>query len=140
MIGSRITGLARREPSLKPRIAAHDAGLAGLFDALLDRRNEFARHGTADDAVLELDTLAGPVGFDPQPHVTVLAAAAGLLDVLAFGLDRAANGLAIGHLRLADIGLDLELALHAIDDDLEVQLAHAGDQRLPRLLVGRHAE
>jgi hypothetical protein len=31
---------------------------------------------------------------------------------------------------------DLELALQAVDDDLEVQLAHAGDDGLPRLFVG----
>ena len=54
-----------------------------------------------------------------------LAAATGLLDVLAFALDFAANGFAVGNLRLADVGLDLELAPHAINDDFEVQLAHA---------------
>ena len=49
-------------------------------------------------------------------------------------------GLAEGHLRLADVGLDLELALHAVDDDLEVQLAHARDDRLAGLGVGAHPE
>ena len=36
--------------------------------------------------------------------------------------------------------LHAELALHAIDQHLEVQLAHAADQRLPGLLVDPHAE
>src|SRR5690606_21381795 len=63
-----------------------------------------------------------------------------LPDELALLLDRLANGLAVGDLRLADVRLDLELALHAVDDDLEVQLAHARDDGLPRLLVGAHAE
>src|SRR5438477_182223 len=31
-------------------------------------------------------------------------------------------------------------SLEAVDDDLEVELAHAGDQRLAGLLVGGHAE
>ena len=44
---------------------------------------------------------------------------------LAFLLDACANRLAVRDLRLADVRLDLELALHALDDDLEVQLAHA---------------
>jgi hypothetical protein len=35
---------------------------------------------------------------------------------------------------------DAEFALHAVDDDLEVQLAHAGDDGLARFLVGAHAE
>ncbi len=51
-----------------------------------------------------------------------------------------ADGLAVSHLRLADVGFDLELALHAVDDDLEVQLAHAGDDGLAGFLVGVHAE
>ena len=72
--------------------------------------------------------------------MAVLAAAAGLADELAFLLDLAADGLAVGDLRLADVGLDLELALHAVDDDLQVQLAHAGDDGLAGLLVGADAE
>ena len=99
-----------------------------------------ARHRAADHAVDELVPLARGVRLDLQPHVAVLAAAAGLAHELAFALDRAADGLAVGDLRLADVGLDLELALHAVDDDLEVQLAHARDDRLPRLLVGADAE
>src|SRR5581483_5413659 len=40
-----------------------------------------------------------------------------------------------GHLRLAHRGVHAELAHHAVDDDLQVQFAHAGDERLPCLLV-----
>ena len=72
--------------------------------------------------------------------MAVLAAAAGLAHELAFLLDLGADRLAVGDLRLADVRLDLELALHAVDDDLEVQLAHAGDDRLAGLLVGADAE
>jgi hypothetical protein len=48
-------------------------------------------------------------------------------------LDGLLDRLAVGHLRLADVGLDLELALHAVDEDVEVQLAHALDDRLAGL-------
>jgi len=44
------------------------------------------------------------------------------------------------HLRLADVGLDIEFALHAIDDDLKVQLTHSGDDRLAGFLIRMHAE
>src|SRR3546814_8143406 len=54
---------------------------------------------------------------DLQHHMAELALAAGLTHELAFLLDRLADGLAIGHLRLADIGLDVELALHAVNQD-----------------------
>ncbi len=69
-----------------------------------------------------------------------LAAAAGLADELALDLAGVADGLAIGHLRLADIGFDAELAAHAVDDDVQVQLAHPGNDGLRGLLVGLHPE
>ena len=67
-------------------------------------------------------------------HVTVVARAAGLADVLAFGFGGLANRLAERHLRLAHIGFHLVLALHAVHEDLEVQLAHAADDRLARIV------
>ena len=74
--------------------------------------------------------LPGWLRLDADLDVAVLAAAAGLADVLAFGFGVLADGLAIRHLRLADVGFDVELAHHAVDDDFEVQLAHAADDGL----------
>ena len=79
-------------------------------------------------------------GVDVDDDVAVLAASAGLLDQLAFALGGLGDGLAIGDLRLAGVGLDLEFAQHAVADDFEVQLAHAGDDRLAGVLVGEDAE
>ena len=73
-------------------------------------------------------------------RVAVLAAAAGLLGVLHLAVGRTRQRFLVGHLRLADARLDAELALQAVDDDLEVQLAHAGDHDLAGLLVGLDAE
>ncbi len=84
--------------------------------------------------------LPGLVGLDADLHVAVVARAAGLPDVLAFGLGGLANGLAIGHLGLAHVGLDLVLAHHAVDDDLQVQLAHAADDGLARIRIRMHLE
>ena len=50
------------------------------------------------------------------------------------------DALAVGHLRPADVGVHFELAQQAVDDDLQMELAHAGDDGLARLLVGAHAE
>jgi hypothetical protein len=50
------------------------------------------------------------------------------------------DGFAVGDLRLADVGFHLELALHAVDEDVEVQLAHALEDGLTGLLVGVDAE
>ena len=69
--------------------------------------------------------------------MAVLAAAAGLADELALGVhDGLAGGLAVGDLRLTDVAINLELATQTVDDDLEVQLAHAGDDGLTGLVVG----
>ena len=73
-------------------------------------------------------------------RVTVLAAAAGLANVFAFRLGVLADGLAIRHLRLADIGLDFVLAHHAVDDDFQMQLAHAADDGLPAVGIGVNFE
>ena len=72
--------------------------------------------------------------------MAVLTAAAGLLDEAVFLVHGLSDGLAVGDLRLADVGLDAELAPHAVDDDFKMQLAHAGDDGLTRLLVGRDTE
>ena len=57
--------------------------------------------------------------------MTILAAAAGLLDVLPFRLRRSENRLAIRHLRLSYIGNNVELALHTVDENFQMQFAHA---------------
>src|ERR687884_454495 len=44
--------------------------------------------------------------------------------------------LAVGHLGSADVGVDAVLAHQPVDDHLQVQLAHAGDDRLAGLGVG----
>ena len=66
----------------------------------------------------------------------VLAASAGLANVFAFRFGVPANGLAIRHLRLADIRLNFVLAHHAVDDDFQMQLAHAADDGLSAVGIG----
>ena len=72
--------------------------------------------------------------------VPVLTAAAGLANVFAFRLRVLANGLAIRDLRLADVGLDLVLAHHAVDDDFQMQFAHAADDGLSAVGIGVNLE
>src|SRR4029453_8793608 len=107
---------------------------------LLDGRDEFARHRAALDRIDELEALAREVGLHLEPDVTVLAATARLLDELAFLLDLLLDRFAIRDLRRPDVRLDAELALHPVDQDLEVQLAHPRDDRLARLPVGAQRE
>ena len=60
--------------------------------------------------------------------------------VTALGARRLRDGLAIGDLEPADLGVDAELAAQAIDEDLEVELAHAGDGGGAGLRVDADAE
>ncbi len=125
-----------------------DGGIAGehacgerLLDALVDRRDVLLRDASTRDLVDELVATAGARRFDVDDDVRELAHAAGLLDVAVDDLlDGLRDGLAVGDLWLADVGVDLELAHHAVDDDLEVEFAHPGDDRLRRLFVGADLE
>ena len=44
------------------------------------------------------------------------------------------------HLRLADVRFDAKFALHPVDDDFKVQLAHAGKNRLAGVDIGIHPQ
>ena len=72
--------------------------------------------------------------------MAILALAARLAHELAFLAHGLANRFAIRDLRLADVRLDVELALHAINKDLKMQLAHAGDDRLAGFFVRANTE
>src|SRR5205809_4178426 len=123
------------------RIAGEDAVLERLLHPLLHRPDVLPRDRAPDDLVLEDEAGARRPRLEVDDHVAVLAAAPGLPDEPALDVfDALADGLAVGDLGPADVGLHLELALHPVHDDLEVQLAHPGDDRLVRLRVGVHAE
>ena len=122
------------------RVPGVRARLERLADAHVDRLDVLARDDAADDLVDELVALAVLVGLDLDDDVAVLALAAGLLDVAVVALRGAADRLPVGHVRPADVGRDLELADHAVDEDVQVQLAHAGDSGLAALLVRVDAE
>ncbi len=92
------------------------------------------------DLVLEHVAGARLAGIEVDLGVAVLAAAAGLLGVLHLAVGRTGQRFLVGDLRTADARLDVELALQAVDDDLEVQLAHAGDDDFAGRLIGLHAE
>src|SRR5690606_20839559 len=64
----------------------------------------------------------------------------GLTHELAFDLTSVASGFTVGHLRLTDVGFNVELALHAVNQNVQVQLAHTTNDGLAGLFVGAHTE
>src|SRR5262249_10369664 len=133
-----VFAVHQRDAQIDHRIARLDAVLERLLDALFHGRDVLRGNRAALDLVDELKALAGR-RLEVQVDDPVLARATGLAYELAFDLlGRAAHGLAVGHLRTTDVGLHAELPSHAVNEHLEVQLAHARDLRLAGLFVGAH--
>src|SRR3954471_17746500 len=94
------------------------SGLGGFAKPLLDRRDIFLRDVAALDLVEELEARPAFARDDVDLDLAELTGAARLLLVGVGQVDRLREILAISDLRSADIGLDLELALHAVDENL----------------------
>src|SRR5918994_4643994 len=135
--------VAERHLDVDQRVTGDDTELHRLLDALVDGGDVLARDASTGDGVDELvaavTLTAGRLDVDDD--LGELARPTGLL-LVGVGdlLDLAADGLAISHLGLADVGLDAELALHPFDEHLEVQFAHAGDDGLAGVVVGADLE
>ena len=67
--------------------------------------------------------------------MTILTFTAGLAHVLGFLGDSLGDGFLVGDLRCADIRLHLELPQQAVNDDFQMKLAHAGDDRLTSFFI-----
>src|SRR5690606_429449 len=129
------------------RVTRDDTILQLFEGPFLDRRHVFLGNHTTDDFGSELEVhlfvaflVRLSERLDTQPDMTELTATTGLTNELAFLLDTAADGFAVGDLRLADVGFHLELATHAVNDDIQVQFTHTGDDGLTSLFVGLDAE
>ena len=131
-----VRPVEQRHLDVDDRVPGVDPGLELLADALVDGLDVLARDRPADDLVDELVARALLGRLELDDGVAVLALAAGLADEATVALGGTTDRLAVGDLRLADVGGDLELADHAVDEHVEVELAHAGDERLGRLRVG----
>ncbi len=125
------------------REAGENAGFHGFLHACIDGRNEFLGDVAAGNLVGELVGLAlfGVQRFEVHQNLCELAGTTSLLLVRVFLVhDGLADRLAVCNLRVTDVALHLELTTHTVDDDVELQLAHAGDQGLAGLFVGLHLE
>src|SRR5262249_4702631 len=112
--------------------------------ARLDRGEELGRDDPSLGPVHEVEhrgTLGLGLGFEVDGDLGVEAGAAGLADAGSLHpLDRAPDRLAVADPRPAHVDLQLEITDHPVLEDLQVQLPHAGDQRLAGLLVDPELE
>src|SRR6476661_1381776 len=134
-----VGAVVERRTDTHERVAGEHAVLHGVLDTGVHRRDVLTRDTATGDTVDELvhrAVLGLAQRLEADLDLGELARATGLLLVRVVVLeDGTTDRLAVGHLRLADVGLDLELALHAVHEDVEVQLSHAGDDRLAGVLV-----
>ena len=135
-----VLAVVERDAQVHHRVARELALAQRLDDALLDGRDERPRDRAADDLVDELEAVAALQGLDPDPAVPVLAPPAALLLVLALGLGRAGDGLAVGHVGRGQLHRDAEAPLDALGHHLDVHLGEPADQEVARLLVAVHVE
>src|SRR5215218_6986509 len=128
------------DPHIYHGVACDNAGIQRLLDALVNAGDVLPRDDAADDLVVELVAcLVVVLGVDDR--MAVLAPATRLPHEPALdALHALADGLAVCDLRTADVRVNPELAQKPVDDDLQVQLAHAGDDGLPCLLVAANGE
>src|SRR3990167_10421829 len=67
--------------------------------------------------------------------MSVLASSSRLTNIFALCFRHLFDGLFVGDLGFANVGLYLKLALHAIYHDFEMKLSHTRDNRLPSLYI-----
>ena len=135
-----ILAVDQRDLDVDHREAGDHASAEHALDALLDAGDVFLRNRTADDLGLEHVATTRLVRLDHEAHGRELAGTAGLLLVGVVHIGRLGDALTERHLRRADIRIDLVGALQDVDLDVEMELAHALEDGLARLVIGRHAE
>jgi hypothetical protein len=93
----------------------------------------------AHDFVIKFKAFAllpcGSMTFEPA--VAVLTTAAGLTNEETFETSTDfADGFAVSNLRFADVAVHVEFTGHAVDDDIQVEFAHTGDDGLAGFRIG----
>ena len=70
--------------------------------------------------------------------MTILTLAAGLTGIFHINIRTSANSFLIGNLRRANICLDLKLSQESVNNDLQMELTHTGNDGLPgfRICIG----
>src|SRR5690606_7749575 len=79
-------------------------------------------------------------GRDFKLDTRKLSGTAGLFLMGVIDFNSFTEGFTISHLRSTNIGFHFEFALHAINQNVEVKLAHALDDRLTGFVVGGYLE
>ena len=111
-----------------------------LLNPLVDRGPVALRDRSPDDLVNELIPDAAVDRLDHDVAVAELAAAACLLAIAAVGAGPGTDRLEVGHARRVQLDVNGEAPLCTLERDLDVHLAHPGEDLLPGLLITTEAQ
>lgn len=124
------------DANVDDRITGDDAVEHRFHATCLAGVDEFFRDGAANDFVFDRDALAWLAWEDLGIGVSVLTTTTRLLNHFAFTVGLFCQSFAIGDLWLASVGFDFVLALETVAKNFQMQLTHAGDDRLTGFFVG----
>ena len=117
------------------RIARNNAVYHSFLDSVFGWLYVFLGDYAADNFVDEFVVLALFQRLENDFRMPILAAAARLADKLADAGSGLRDSFAVGDLRLAGIGLNLEFAEKSVTDNFQVKLAHTRNEGLSGFLV-----
>ncbi len=115
----------KRYLDINAGVSGSGAALQGLDQAFLNGGDVLPGNIAALDLVDKLEALAWRQRLQGEYNMRILPVPAALLAKTLLMLDAFADGLAIGHLGHAAVHRDIELAAQTVQDDLQMQLAHA---------------
>src|SRR5690606_12343409 len=124
-----IGAVKQRGLQAKQRITRQNTVLHLLSDAFFNGRDVLLRNDTTNDFVNKFETFY-IAGLEPDNHVTILATTTGLFHELVVDLDSRCDLFTIGHLRLTDVCVNAEFTTHTVDNNVEMQFTHAGNNGL----------
>src|SRR5512144_2100205 len=135
-----VAAIEQRYFNIDHRISGECPVLRRLFDPLLNSGNVLTRNRAALDSIDEFKPNARLLRLEGDPDIAILAPAAGLPHKPALLLNFFPHRFFVRDLRLTYVGTDIKFPQQAVDNNLEMQFAHARDDGLPGFFVGANLE
>ena len=135
-----IGAIIKSRLDVKHWIASDNTAFESFFGTFHNWFTIFERNDAAFNLINKLEAFTWLVWLKLNPDVAILTATAGLLDVFTLSFGSAADGFAIGYLWLASVSFNVKFTLEAVDNDIEMELAHARNNGLAGFFVGMNTE
>mmetsp|Transcript_15354 Transcript_15354/g.20245 ORF Transcript_15354/g.20245 Transcript_15354/m.20245 type:complete len:294 (-) Transcript_15354:21-902(-) len=129
----------------KNRVSSNNTGSQNGFDTLLNTRNIFLRNVTSLNIRSEFE-IHGTLFFgeflrlEGKLNTSILSRTTRLLLVGVVNLSNSCDGLTVRHLGCTNIGLNVELTLHAVNNNFQVKLSHTFNDGLTSFFVTTETE